>query len=215
MTTAELLARCRAVSTSTWSDALDHFRMEGVIRGLPVRSGTVPVAGIAVTVKETVGPIGTYDINAFSLGCALDALSTGSMLVIDMGGAAISTFGGLAAQAALLRGVSGVIIDGGCREVAAIHASGLWLSSRHVAATSGKRRVSVDGINVPVTVCGVSVAPGDFIIGDETAAICIQPERLLEILSFAENLTALDTQFADGLRRGQTFGSMAASLRHL
>src|ERR1700693_355086 len=110
MTAAELMARCRTVATSTWSDALDHFGMQGVISGLAVRSGAARVAGTAVTVKETVGPIGAYDIDAFSLGRAIDTLTAGSMLVVDMEGAAISTFGGLAAQAALLRGVSGGVI---------------------------------------------------------------------------------------------------------
>jgi 3-hexulose-6-phosphate synthase/6-phospho-3-hexuloisomerase len=212
---AELLARCRAIATSTWSDALDHLGIEGVICGLTLRSGASCVAGTAVTVKECVGRFGAYDPDAFSIGACLDAVSAGSMLVVDMGGAAVSTFGGLAAQAAALRGASGVIIDGGCRDVGAIRASALWLSSRHVTAISGKCRVRVAGINVPVTICGVSVAPGDYIIGDETGAVRVQSGRLLETLSFAEELTAKDNRFQDGLRRGQTFNTIATTLQHL
>jgi 3-hexulose-6-phosphate synthase/6-phospho-3-hexuloisomerase len=213
--TAELLERCRAVATSTWSDSLDHFGLDGVICGLSLRSGATRVAGTAVTVKESVGRLGAYDPGAFSIGCILDSVSSGSMLVVDMGGAAVSTFGGLAAQAAFLRGASGVIIDGGCRDIAAIQASELWLCSRHVTATSGKRRVRVDGINVPIAVCGVSVAPGDYVIGDETGVVRVRPEQLLETLSFAEELAARDDRFQDGLRQSISFSTMAAKLQHL
>jgi len=213
--TGELLARCAAVATSTWSDALDHFHMQGVISGLALRSGAGRVSGTAVTVKQNVARFGVYDTDAFAVGHFLDAISFGSMLVIDMGGASVSTFGGLAARAAVLGGASGVIIDGGCRDIAEIQATRLWLSSRHVTPTSGRHRVRIDGINVPVTICGISVAPGDIVIGDETGIVCVGPERLLEVLSVAEELKAQDGRFADALGQGQTFSSISARLHHL
>ena len=103
----ELVERCRAVATSTWSDALDTLGVVGVIHGLCVRSGTGRIVGTAVTVKETVGAPGSYPIDAFAVGAILDAISPGAILVVEMGGAPVSTFGGLAAQAAAERGVSG------------------------------------------------------------------------------------------------------------
>ena len=48
----ELVERCRAIATSTWSDALDQLGVVGVIHGLSVRSGTGRVAGRAVTRDE-------------------------------------------------------------------------------------------------------------------------------------------------------------------
>ncbi|MGH9356940.1 MAG: RraA family protein, partial [Terriglobia bacterium] len=190
--TDELLARCAAVATSTWSDALDRFAMPGAITGLALRSGAGRVCGIAVTVKEHVGELGDCEADAFAVGRFLDAISAGSILVVAMGGAAVSTFGGLAARAAVLAGLSGAVIDGGCRDIAEVRASGLWLSSRHVTPVSGRGRVKVEGINVPVSACGVSVIPGDTIIGDETGIVCIGAGRLPDVLAVAEELTAQD-----------------------
>ena len=211
----ELLERCRAIATSTWSDALDELGAAGVVHDLSLRSGTGRVAGIAVTVKETVAASGSYPIDAFRVGSFLDAISPGTILVVDMGGAPVSTFGGLAAQAAVDRGVSGVVIDGGCRDVADVQAAGLWLASRHVTPVSGKGRVKVDGINIPITVCSITVNPGDYIIGDETGVVCVSADLLIDALPIAEELAARDARFANALREGDTFGVVAARLRHL
>ena len=211
----ELVERCRAVATSTWSDALDQFGVRGVIYGLSVRSGIGRVVGAAVTVKETVGAPESYPVDAFGVGGFIDAVFPGAILVVEMGGAPVSTFGGLAAQAAVARGVGGVVIDGGCRDIAEVQAAGLWLASRHITPVSGKGRVKVDGINVPITVGSITVNPGDYIIADETGVVCVNAGLLMDILPIAEELTARDTRFANALRDGSTFSAVAARLRHL
>ncbi len=137
------------------------------------------------------------------------------MLVFDLAGEPVSSFGGLAALAAVQKRAAGVIIDGACRDVDEIRNIGLWLASRHVTPLSGKGRINVIGRNVAVSVCGVAVKPGDCIVGDETGIVCIPSERLNEALAIAEDLTARDAKFAEALRAGESFRSAAARLRHL
>ena len=92
----ELVERCRAVATSTWSDALDQFGVRGVIYGLSVRSGIGRVVGAAVTVKETVGAPESYPVDAFGVGGFIDAVFPGAILVVEMGGAPVrAALGGL------------------------------------------------------------------------------------------------------------------------
>ena len=215
LTTIALLQRCCALATSTWSDALDQLGIAGVIQGLALQSGSGCVAGVALTVQETVGPLQAFPREAFAVGSFLDALSEGNILVIEMGGAEVSTFGGLAAQATRNQGAAGVVINGGCRDVADIRAYGLWVRSRHITPVSGKGRVRVDGVNVPITVCGVQVNPGDCIIGDETGLVCVGADKLLDALTTAEGLREQDERFADALSDGHSFGSTAARLKHL
>jgi regulator of RNase E activity RraA len=214
LTTSALLQRCRALATSTWSDALDQLGIAGVIQGLALQSGSGCVAGLALTVQETVGPLQAFPREAFAVGSFLDALSEGNILVIEMGGAEVSTFGGLAAQATRNQGAAGVVINGGCRDMAAIRETGLWVTSKRITPISGQRRVNVTGVNIPITVCGVRVDQGDFIIGDETGVVCVSAERLPDALTVAEELHARDKQFADDLSAGHTFGSTSARLKH-
>ena len=54
--------------------------------------------------------------------------------------------------------------------------TGLWLASRHITHRSGKRRIEVETIGQPVSVSGVSIAPGDLMVGDETGIVVI-PKR--------------------------------------
>jgi regulator of RNase E activity RraA len=210
-----LLARCRRIGTGTWSDALDQLDIRGAVVALTVRNGAARVAGRAVTVREEVGPFGAYPVDAFAVGRIIEAITPGCVLVIDMGGAPISTLGGLAAQASLAREVGAVLIDGGCRDIEEIGTTALWLASRHVTPVSGKRRVRVLDINVPVRLGGVAVSSGDYVIADLTGIVVVPAAHIAETLALAEHLERQDRRFRAALDEGRTFGEIAATLRHL
>ena len=92
----------------------------------------------------------------------------------------------------------------------------VWLKSGpHVYSPEFDFSVKVEAIRVPVMACGIVVRPGDCIIGDETGVVCVSVERLEEVLPIAEALAARDQDFVESLRRGESFGSAAARLRHL
>src|SRR5579883_702965 len=197
-----VLERARKVATSTWSDVLDRLGLDGVIHGLTLRSGSGAMCGRAVTVKESVGE---FEPKVFAPGDFLEAASERSVLAIAGGGAAISTFGGLAATAAVKRGMAGVVIDGACRDIGEIRDTGLWLASLHTTPKSGKGRIRIDSIGEPVELCGVRVNAGDYIVGDETGIVCIAASRMEEALAMAEELTVRDAEFAAELREGRSF----------
>jgi regulator of RNase E activity RraA len=202
------------IATSTWSDALDQLQLSGVLEGLTLRTGTGSVAGTAVTVREAAGPLGAHPATAFTPGTFLDAVGPGTVVMIDVGGALASSCGGLVAQAAVQQGAVGLVIDGGCRDIAEIRDTGLWVSSRHVTPISARGRVRVEAINVPVTIGGIRVHAGDYIVGDDTGVVCIPSSRVAEALEIAEALSAKDTRFANALREGRTFAAAAAHSRH-
>ena len=49
----DLLARCAAIGTSTWADAMDTLGIAGVVQGIERRGGQGRIAGFAVTAPDT------------------------------------------------------------------------------------------------------------------------------------------------------------------
>ena len=205
-TDSALLERCARIGTSTWSDALDELGIAGVIRGLPHRSGQGRFAAFAMTVRETTGALGTHALADFAVAKFLGTIEPGQVLMIDMAGAEVSSFGGMAALATVRRHAAAVVIDGACRDLDDIRRSGLWLASRHVTPTSGKRRAKVESIGEPVTIGGVGVRAGDLVIGDETGILCVPRGALERALARAEEMVALDQQIEAALKNGRSFG---------
>jgi regulator of RNase E activity RraA len=209
------LARCARLSTSTWSDALDSLGIAGVISGLPHRSGQGRFAAFAVTAVHKVGALGTFDKSDFAVGRMLDAVGPDQVLVVDMGGAAVSTAGGLASGAAKKKGVSAIVIDGGCRDLDEIRATGLWVASRHVVPTTGKTRVKLMSIGAPAMIGGIEVNQGDLIVGDETGIVRVARDEAARVLSVAEAKYEEDLAVERGLKSGQTFAQAAKAAKYL
>ena len=202
--TETLIQRCARIGTSTWSDALDEFEIDGVVRGVQQRSGQGRFAAFAVTARGAVGPLGTHRLDEFAVGQMLGAVSGGEVLAVEMGGAEVSTFGGMAALAAASRGFAAVVIDGGCRDIEDIRNTGLWLASRAVTPISGKRRVRLHAIGEPASIGGVTVRQGEMIIGDATGIIAVPSGALSDVLTRAEALHALDGKIESAIRDGKS-----------
>lgn len=212
---AALLARCGEISTSTWSDALDKCRIHSVVEGIALRSGKGRIAGFATTARHTWGPLGDFDRADFAVGKLVAATGPGRVLMVDVGGAAISTFGGIASSAAKARGATGVVIDGGCRDVDEIGSAGLWLASRWVTPVTGKTRLKLQALGEPVSIGGVAVAEGDLVVGDDTGIVVVPRARLEEVLAEAERSLQVDFAVERGIRQGMTFAEAAAAANYI
>lgn len=211
----DVLDRCALIGTSTWSDALDEVGIDGILEGIPRRAGHGRFAAFAATAKLSIAPRESFGKNLLGVGRIIDAVGTGGVLVVDMGGAPVSTFGGLAARAAAAKKVAAVVIDGACRDLDEISGSGLWLASRHVTPRTGKTRGRLDSIGEPVSVGSVRVAAGDLLVGDETGLVAIPRDRVEKVLAIAEAKRAVDDDVEAGLRDGLTFAEAARRASYL
>ena len=209
------LARCAAIPTSTWSDALDALGIEGLVEGVPQRSGTGRFAAWATTARIAIAPRDTYDKGVLGVGRIIDAVPAGGALMVDMGGAPVSTFGGLAARAAARKAAAAIVIDGACRDLDEVMETGLWLASRHVTPRTGKTRGRLETVGEAITVGGVRVEAGDLVVGDATGLVVIPRGRVAEVLAIAETRLATDLAVEEGLRAGLTFAEAAAKASYL
>ena len=215
MTDDHLLSRCERIATSTWSDALDELAIKGVVTGLSQRSGSGRFAGYAVTAREVAGPLQAFARREFAVGSLIASVGPGQVLVVDAGGAEVSTFGGLATLATSLRGAAAVVIDGGCRDVDEIRATNLWLASRFVTPLSGKTRISVESIGDPVHLGGLLVRAGDLVVGDETGIVNVPRASIAAVLAKAESIVEKDRMIAAALRAGKSFSEAATAADYI
>lgn len=211
----KFLADCRRIGSSTWSDALDDLGISGVIRDIPQRSGEGSFAGFAVTVKESTGKKGTFQKSEMGISKIFAETQPGQVLMFDMGGADISTFGGLAAFAIVRSRAAAVIVDGGCRDLGEIRANGLWLAARHVTPITGKTRVRVDTVDEPITVGGVRVCQGDLVVGDETGVAVVPRAQIEKVKTIAEEKRAVDNAVEVALKSGLDFATAASKAKYL
>lgn len=218
MTTTEelqLLEQCAAIDSSTWSDALDQMHIDGLVEGLPQRSGTGRMAGFAVTARQVPGELHDFDKADFAVNVLVESVGTTHVLVIDVAGQPISTLGGLATFGVKQRGARGVLIDGGCRDVEEIRDTGVWLASRHVTPRTGKGRLRTQQYGETVTIGGVRIAQGDLIVGDDTGIVAVPRARLQEALEIATRIFSVDKEVESRIKGGESFDSAVKATGYL
>jgi len=176
--------------TGTTSDAMDECRINGVVPGSTLRptDAKARVVGQAVTVlnQKREGSerktSGLGEIEAHNLAEAGDVL-----VIQGIGG--VSSMGGVSASVGKRQGEAGAIVDGAVRDID--HSRGIgypvWCSS--VSPITGKWRIQTVAINRPVSICGISVSPGDLVVADEVGVCFVPFERAAEVLAVAQRLT--------------------------
>ena len=202
----DAVARAARLATSTLANALDDAGLHhNVMATIKAVAPGMRFAGPAVTVREVTGDYGSFTSADFRVGAMIDAAAPGDVIVVDMGGAACSTWGGMASLAAKVKGVAGLLVDGGVRDLEEMIAFEFPVFARHLVPTTGRTRLKVAAIDEAVTVDGVRVAPGDLIVADGTGVVCLPCERAHDITARAEALQRDDERAVAEIRGGLGF----------
>lgn len=172
----EIRSVLEKVSCSNISDAMHRG---GVLPGLfPVLIGfDKKMFGPAVTVR-------TYPGDWAKPVEAIDVAQPGEVLVIESGGQTPAVWGELATNSAVVRELSGVVVNGAVRDVPEIRKLQFPTFAAAITPNAGEPK-GFGEINIPIKVNGVSVFPGDWIVGDQDGVVCIPQEKLVEIANRA------------------------------
>jgi len=136
------------------------------------------MAGTAVTARSRGGDNLTYLR-------ALEFCRPGDVLVVDAGGDLNNAVvGGILSFYAAGIGVAGVVIDGAIRDVAEIREREFPVYARGVTHR-GPYKDGPGEINVPISVGGMVVNPGDIVVGDQDGLLAIPQEGALELIEKA------------------------------
>jgi regulator of RNase E activity RraA len=194
--------------TGTVSDMLDQLGIAGSVPASVLRPSDprARIVGPALTVlnraradsvAEAVAKkkSGLGEIKAHMIAQA------GDVLVIQ-GVPNVSSLGGVTSTVGKRQGEIGAIVDGGARDID--HSRGIgypvWCSS--VTPITGKWRVETIGVNVRVTIAGVSVAPGDLVLADECGVCFVPAARAAEVLALAQRASAWEEERLKKLAAG-------------
>lgn len=211
----DILAGLAGVATPTIANALDDVAFEGVMHGLTQMVPGTRCVGRAVTVRQVTGKRGDFTSDDFKVGKMIDAAGRGDILVIDNGGHAVSTFGGLATLAAKVKGIAGLVADGGVRDREEMIEHAFPVFARHMTPLTGRTRLAITGINETVSCGGVRVQPGDVIVADGSGVVCIPSDRAAKVLELATRYAADDAQAAGELAKGLTFSQAMAKFQRI
>jgi regulator of RNase E activity RraA len=163
----QLVTELKDVCVST----LGHLRDHGFALGLVPNKRPARFVGTAVTVRIP-------HLDSTAVHMAVDMLRPGDVLVVDQSGDhQRSCFGGLVSFTAKSRGAVGAVIDGSINDYDETLAYDFPVFSRGFSPLT-TRIAGIEGaINVPVTIAGAVVRPGDVVFADSDGVAFLTPEE--------------------------------------
>ena len=200
--------------TGNASDAMDLLNVGGAVGAVVLRPSiaSARIAGPALTVKnrqrsEPMADVVARKDNRLGDIEAHNIAQDGDVLVVQ-GVSNASSLGGIMASIAKRQGERGIVVDGLVRDIEHSRSIGLPVWARGTTPATGKWRVETEGVNVPVTIAGVPVSPGDLVLADETG-ICFVPRAdIARVLETAQRLAAEEQDRMRRIDAGATLADL-------
>ena len=154
------------------------------------------VCGRALTVR-------TSPEDNLAIHLALLEAVPGDVLVVDAHGLPCGYWGEVLAVASQAKGVAGLVIDGGVRDVDRLAALGFPAFSRYVSVRRTVK-VSRGEVGVPIVVGGRPAATGDVVVADADGVVVLPAAVLAETVTAGEARVAKEDGWLEQLRAGAT-----------
>jgi regulator of RNase E activity RraA len=117
---------------------------------------------------------------------AIETVPEGNVLVMDCrGDASAASAGGILLTRLKVRGVAGIVTDGGMRDVVDVEALDWPVYAKGPSAPANLARHHAVDVDVPIGCGGVAVYPGDWLVGDLDGVVVIPQEIVAEVAADA------------------------------
>ena len=190
----DTIARLRAAGVATVHEAQGRTGLAKPYLK-PVWSPAV-TAGSAVTVL-------THPGDNWMLHVAVELCRAGDVLVVALSGDnEDGMFGELLATSLAARGVVGLVIDAGVRDVASLREMRFPVWSRAVSAR-GTVKATLGAVNVPVVLAGDAENPGDVVAADDDGVVFVSSADAAKVADACDARRAKEDKVREQLRQGQ------------
>ena len=204
--TDDQLQALREIDTPTACNAIESFNVRGRVEGflgmdincLSPELGTMVGYALTVTVDSTTPDVPRNDDVWREWVLAMDAAPKPIVLVFqDVGPQPRKSahFGEVMATLARRLGAVGLVTDGGVRDLIEVRQLGFHYFAAGLVASHGNPRLLA--VNVPVTLDGVNIEPGDLLHGDVNGVTTIPLPIANRIPAEAERVRAREGELLD------------------
>ena len=196
------------IGSSLVGDALDERgrRHQSLAPGyVPLVAGQVLMGYAFPTRVEPVEEV--PEVPFVGLLAALDAIGAGEVWVGATGGFRdAALWGELLSTASIAAGAVGAVLDGYVRDVSIIRSLDFPVLCRGVDPRNINGRGEVVAHNVTVDVDGVTIAPGDLVVGDDDGVVIVPQALIDEVVGAAVEKTSGESRFRQAVREGMPPG---------
>jgi regulator of RNase E activity RraA len=200
----EFIKRLGRLDCCAVSDALDKVGLKDrVASGLEQRATTRRIVGRAVTyrlVPADQAPPPASGAPRHLGTTAIELAQPGDVVVVEQRtGIDAGCWGGILTLGAKVKGIAGVVADGPVRDIDEARAYDFPVYCRTLTARTARGRVAEADVNQPITVCGVRVSPGDFVIADASGVAFVPAQDIGRVLDAAEAISGREAAMAKAL----------------
>lgn len=149
-------------------------------------------------------PLKTQPGDNLTLHAAMKLARPGDVLVVDAGDyTEQGSFGDVMATSAQSLGLAGLVTNGGVRDAAAIRDIGFPIFSRAISI-KGTVKATLGPIAQPIVVGGVTVHPGDLIVGDDDGLVVVPLDEVEAVLTASHARLEKEERLRAELQSGKT-----------
>jgi 4-hydroxy-4-methyl-2-oxoglutarate aldolase len=215
--TDEPLSRLKHLDACAISDALDQLGLAPSIVGLAALSVRTRICGRIITVKLAAGKASPNSEVRHLGTTAIEQAAPGDVIVMEQRtGIACAGWGGILSNAAKLKGVAGVIVEGFARDIDEAAEIGFPIFARGGIARTARGRIHEAATGVPVQVGDSAVATGDFVVADSSGTAFIPADQINAVLDAAEAIAAKEAAMTKAVLAGRSVTAvMGGDYEHL
>ena len=184
-----------------------------VMREMGLRNFTLPHTLHPVTVARTIaGPVFTVrgkvspkaDAHATLLAWTgfLSKAKSGHVVVIAANDDEVAHMGELSGETLMRKGVPGVVVDGGTRDVEFLMEMGFAVYARYATPRDITGYWMIEALDVPIKIGKAKIAPHDYLLADRDGIVILPRERAAEIVNAAGVAMGTENQIRTAILGG-------------